>query len=756
MKKIIIMFLTLCTLASHGQITEDSASFIKRYRLELEEFNKNKREVDEEVSTFRKNLVRRSDAKLATAVKDLSGTLPVTSLCVNSVFEDGTNPWTEFCLKHSASNIYLPNGLTNVTCNPVTKNGSSASQHFIQIVPSGIDPFLISASPAFSLPTRPIGGGSNSLRIGNSANGFGAEMIAKNILVTNANKIFYFKYALVMQKSHSNLDGSPNGSEVFFSARAVDVAGNVVDEILQIGNPNNSFTQKTNSDAIYFMDWQCAKLDLSSKVGQTVKIEFMNSDCSAGGHWGYTYLDEFCVDCKPSEDATIKVDSCYKNNNVSGTFTAPSIGGVTGSLLSMELQFYNNGVPFGPLHTSYTTSGSNYSFASVTLPAGFTCLDVVVTAKFQIINPFSGASSILVKSTSNKDVTGKEIGNKPGVNNDICICCNCQQTLKPFLFWTTGTGSVTNDKQLPLTCGETFTDKLDCFQPYIIKINNPCGDNCLPDSIITKITYPGGSTAISYSLSGTTLIANQVGTYTISIKVKCGGKWCTECKITFKQTKKCDPFCDNCFVNGKEKVTVDFDDAASTATIVNYPGSTSLNTVFTLGGGADTYTDVRVNIVDFQISSDNPICLQCYTNTSHWGSMVSGSLPGFSGTVTSYPGVSATSPFNNPREIVFSSSPVSIPMPTKLNININVPGANPLSGCCIKIVLYMKVTYRNNKCEECNKVVRVGFTQCPAGSPVSPGSNGFDAATGWPQFKMHAPNADDAQLMNTTTETKQN
>ncbi len=748
MKKIIMLMLMLSSLLVNGQVINDTASLIKLYKSELENFGKSKSEVDSEVSNFRKGLFKKQNvsAKFASAVKDLSGILPVTPLCVDNVFENGTNPWSEFCLHHySAVPAYLPNGLSNAICNPLSKNGLGSGQHYLQIIPFAIDPFLLSASPSFSLPSRPLGGGSNSLRLGNKNNGNGSEMIAKNILVTNANKIFYFKYALVMEKSHSNLDGSPNGSEVFFSARALDAANNVVDEVLQIGNPNNSFTQKTNSNSIYFVDWQCAKLDLSSKVGQTVKIEFINSDCSGGAHWGYTYLDEFCKECKTSEEASVKVDSCFNNSNVTGSFTPPSIGGSAGVLQSLELQFYNNGVPIGPLFTTYTTSGSTYSFSGITMPSGFSCLDAVVTAKFQITNPFSGNTSILIKSTSNKDVAGKEVGYKPGINNDVCICCQCLQEIKPTLVWFTGIGTGTRN-ELPIKCGETYTDILKCYQPYLLQVQNPCGNNCEPDSMITTIQGPTGPPLISYSTGSTSITANQVGTYTVTIKVKCGGKWCKECKFKFVQTKNCEPPCDNC----KDKVSFVFDSGLSSLDINTFPLATTVNATFVLGGGADTYTQIRANVVDFQISSDNPACLQCYNIPNQWGSIISGSIPSFTSAITTYPSVAASNANNSPREILFNAAtPTAIPMGTNLNLAIKVPGLNPISCCCIKVVLYVKITYRNNKCEECTKIVRVAFTQCPNGDNATGNpSTGFEPDGGEPHFKMHSPNKEDTKITN--------
>ncbi len=757
MKKILTIILLAFSTLANAQITSEDEKLISTLKAEMERSGKTKTQVDEQLGSLKNNLKNRNVKINKSARTSAGAKAPLTKLCVDNIFEDKTNPWFETCMNHYGVAAYLPNGLSAATCNPITKTGTGSSEHYMQVIPFTMDPFLLTTSPAYTLPSRPIGSGTYSLKLGHANDGFAAEKISRTFVVSASTPVFFFKYALVMTRSHSNADGTANGSEVFFNARALDNSGAVIDEVMQIGNPSNSFTQKTNSGSIYFIDWQCSSLDLSKHIGQTVTIEFMNADCAGGAHWGYTYLDDFCVECEESLDASVKVDTCFVGNTITGSFTPPTIGTNTGVLQSLQLQFYNAGVAVGPAITSYTTSGNNFSFSGVSFPTSANCFDVVVTANFQITNPFSGNISTLEKASSNKNILGQEEGSVKGFNNDICNCCNCQQTLSPFLSWSSGTGAKGDDKLLQLTCGATLTDKLDCFQPYSIKLNSPCGADCQPDSIITKITYPGGGSSISYSLTGTPIIANQVGTYTVSIKVKCGGKWCAECKITFKQTKKCEPPCDNCKVNGQDKVTIDFDDAASTSNISNFPGTTLLNTVFTLGGGADTYTEVRVNVVDFQISSDKPTCLQCYGSASQWGSIAAGNIPGFTPAITSYPAVTASSPFNNPREIVFSASPATaIPLPTKLYLKLKIPGVNPLSCCCIKVTMYLKITYRNNKCEECSKIVRVAFTQCGGQTDGGTSTGTFDPNPGWPQFRMHAPNPTDASIINAEASSSNN
>lgn len=327
-------------------------------------------------------------------------------------------------------------------------------------------------------------------------------------------------------------------------------------------------------------------------------------------------------------------------------------------------------------------------------------------------------------------------------------CCACEQTLHPVLIWDSRVGA-----EFP--CGSTYTDQLVCFKPYSIKVQNPCGENCQPDSIITKITYPGGAVVTSYSLAGTTLIANLVGTYTISLKVKCNGKWCKECILKFVQTKKCEPPCDNCKINGQEKVKAGFNPSnpPTSYTVGTFPAPTTLNAGFFLGGGTDTYTQIRANIVDIQVTSDNPACLQCYNTPNQWGSITAGNLNGLNGVPTAGSAHQANAN-NNPREIVFNpTAPVTIPMMTPMMLNLQLPGVNPLSCCCIHITVFVKITFRNNKCEECSKIINIEFDECGPNGNQSPNLQ----FGGHPQYRQHAPSNEDVKLMTEIkTETKKN
>jgi hypothetical protein len=358
-----------------------------------------------------------------------------------------------------------------------------------------------------------------------------------------------------------------------------------------------------------------------------------------------------------------------------------------------------------------------------------------------------------------------------GVHGDIEILdtslqcpkpCQCSQTLTPYLYWDNGT---TQDSA-SIACGSNKTNFLDCNKKYTIKVKNPCGINCPTQEVDYTITYPNGNVQTTTSFAGMDLnVGILTGDYIVEISATCNGIKCPPCKIIFKQTKICQPVCNNC----KDKVQATFNSGVSTVAVAAHPAASTLNASFYLDGGTDTYTEISANIVDVQISSGQYIngtfvpgsaaCLQCYNNANNWGSIVGGTLTGFTSAITSYTGVSASHPYNNPREAVFTTTtPTALPFGTALNLTMKIPGISTISCCCITVKAFVKITYRNNKCEECSKVVLIDVTQCPGGTPTSNG--GVGTATfnlgGHPQLRIAAPTKGSSMPVNFENNIKNN
>lgn len=350
--------------------------------------------------------------------------------CRNGGFEQGYDTWTGLSLKHSIQTLPIENGLTvnpGIASLPIT--GPGFGQNHTSIETTGLDPIISVATPSFPLQkTAPGTSGTQSLRLGNDQPGYGSEGVAKRFIVTPDNAKYYFQYAIVMDRSHSSPDGSINGSEVFFIAEAVDMTGTSIDKVVDVGNPTNPFINAVNNNSTYYRNWRCAYLDLSSHIGEEVVIMFINSDCSAGGHKGYTYIDDVCESCENVNEGDIKLDLKGKDcinptNTYGGNFTLPASGGATNVNISLEI--YQSNVLINTI-TSPTISGTNYTFnvSASDFPdqTSGNCYDLVAKLTFDLVDLNGNFQT--VTQYSSKPVAGIQDGEFPGINNDVCFCEN--------------------------------------------------------------------------------------------------------------------------------------------------------------------------------------------------------------------------------------------------------------------------------------------------------------------------------------------
>jgi len=421
-------------ILSFGQV-KDTTIVISKKDIKIEyDIKLSKSELKKYLDNFRADYISSSN-KASILLKSILNDIPLSqNACVNGGFENESANWTGLSLKHSTALIPIENGLTlSPGILPVSSIVSPAfAGNFISFEIPGSDPVLTASSPSFSL--LKVVSGTKSIRLGNNSKGFGSEGIAKRFVVTSQNAQYFFQYATIMDKSHSNPNGSTNGSEVFFIAEAVDNMGNTIDKIVDIGNPSNPFINAVSSswgsnsppNNVFYRNWRCASLDLSSKIGQEVVVMFINSDCSAGGHKGYTYIDAVCETCVNTNEGDIDINISPENclnfpQTIGGTFTLPASGNAVN--LVINLQIFQNNVLVTTL-TNPVISGGSYSFT--VNPGDFPnqdvgqCYDLVANLSFQI--PDMNGNLQTVTQTSSSVVNGIQDGERPGVNNDVCFC----------------------------------------------------------------------------------------------------------------------------------------------------------------------------------------------------------------------------------------------------------------------------------------------------------------------------------------------
>lgn len=339
--------------------------------------------------------------------------------CVNGDFENGFQDWKGFEMEHNGVSFPLESTLF---ASRIPFFSNSCTENSINkctiVMASGTDPAVPLVNTTFS---------GNSMRLGGYLAGSRhktAEGIARKFVVTPANAIYYFKYAIVMDKSHVGADSA------FFQARAIDSTGATVDKVEEVAAATNPFISKFPKPTgynfeQYYRNWRCAKLDLRSHIGQEVTVYFVNSDCKHTGHRAHTYIDDICVECDNSdEEGEIKLEyeACHKDGDafdVSGTFKWPTITGITGKII--ELEIYQANVLVGTI-TSPIISGPNFTFnlSSSDFP-NLGCFDIVAVQKYS----FPDMNGVLQEVTnySSKPIAGIQQGTKRGVDNDICFNC---------------------------------------------------------------------------------------------------------------------------------------------------------------------------------------------------------------------------------------------------------------------------------------------------------------------------------------------
>ncbi|MCT2560521.1 gliding motility-associated C-terminal domain-containing protein [Chryseobacterium herbae] len=167
--------------------------------------------------------------------------------------------------------------------------GIAPDQH--AVVNTGNDPIVGSSLPM-------VAEGSSALRLGNTTQGKGAEIMSYTFTASNT---LSFMYALVLQGAHS--DPNLNGFFSFWISTTNDLAnstvpGNLVNAPVKINaDVSDPFFRSMiySGSPLTWKEWQTQCISIPSQyVGQQLTIYFATADCSEGQHFGYAYIDAVC------------------------------------------------------------------------------------------------------------------------------------------------------------------------------------------------------------------------------------------------------------------------------------------------------------------------------------------------------------------------------------------------------------------------------------------------------------------------------
>ena len=212
------------------------------------------------------------------------------------------NALTVFCQGSLCpSNIDFENGsLSNWECktgrvesiagvNTVTWESSGVNPLNHQIITratAGLDTYgnFSQASP---------NGSAYSVRLGNNYfQNISAEGMYYTFSIPDTATLFsiLFYYAVVFQDPQHNPDEQPR-----FRARIYNVTD---DEVINCANFDFTasaslpgFTVSAVDPTVIYKDWTPVTINLSGLAGKTIRLEFITSDCTFRGHFGYAYID---------------------------------------------------------------------------------------------------------------------------------------------------------------------------------------------------------------------------------------------------------------------------------------------------------------------------------------------------------------------------------------------------------------------------------------------------------------------------------
>lgn len=349
-----------------------------------------------------------------------------------------------------------------------------------------------------------------AVRIGNARNGSGVELLSKTFVVTNANSLITFRYAVVQQNPDTT-DHTPAQQPAFRVRILNNSNGNAeVNGLVNLGNNSNvawasaANTQfyknagNLNGYPVVYRPWSCVQINLASLIGDTVTIQLVNNDCSKSGHFGYTYIDNFCGNCGDDNPAgaisfNAGASTTCGVGQICCNFTAPvSADGSDTGTVKPVLRMYQNGVQVAWIAAPTYDQDGSHCFAIDPAALGITGdFDYVIEGLF----------------TLNGNLPTQLIGNLPTgqddtLNDDYRINCPVKQCCPGTNYIKNGTftsliSTFTSDYtyQAPGTTGAVGTGEHSVMTAAEALANSPTWIGGCPD--YGRALYINGATEMS-------------------------------------------------------------------------------------------------------------------------------------------------------------------------------------------------------------------------------------------------------------------
>jgi len=279
------------------------------------------------------------------------------------------------------------------------------SIELIEDEPDFIIPDLLSSIPP---------SGRRSLRINNNHINYHVNRVSKRFDVKE--DTYYYSFASVMENPIDHIYVQP-----YFTVKLVRIRDEVIlSSKCYVSDKNDPFfdwippRSGLNYTPITYRNWTCDTFDLSSYMGDSLRIDFIASDCGAGGHWGYVYLSDLCVTC--SSQPTIQL---YPLDQGCRDFPPDFIGNLhldsTYILLDLGLNIYKGGSLVSTIDDPYSHDINSGQFVFKMDTMQFDSLDYGcydIRAYATLINPKGDTITLLSKTANTNSAIQSD--------NDFC------------------------------------------------------------------------------------------------------------------------------------------------------------------------------------------------------------------------------------------------------------------------------------------------------------------------------------------------
>ena len=286
-----------------------------------------------------------------------------------------------------------------------------------------------------------------------------------------------FWYATVFQNPNHTPSNQPgfgaylfNGSTPVPNRIDLDPTTSGNQNFIVADQNNPFFGVKPGPTVVVYRDWTCVTVDLTGLEGQTLTLVLVNRDCGLGAHWGYTYVDSFCLGCSGNStgDASFsQAQTVCAQGKICFDYTVPRLPNGTTGKANLTLAVYQNGALVNTLTSGDLTTSGTYCFTNalsgLTPSVGY---DWKATAVFAV----TGASIAPIEI--GKAGEGFVAGNNNDCTPPVNPCCppwNVDR-LAEMLFYQ-GSGSISAPYTLKFQPTPAFKSQMQSYIDYLHSVN---------------------------------------------------------------------------------------------------------------------------------------------------------------------------------------------------------------------------------------------------------------------------------------------